>query len=91
MAITVSLLLIIGDGLGAAFLQNQHPIAFFIHILVVRARLKSIYEKELMTIVITVQKRCHYLMGRRFSIRADQRSLKFLMEQWVVGMEYQNG
>lgn len=67
-------------GLGAVLLQNQHPIAFYSHTLGPWARLKSIYEKELMAIVLAVQKWRHYLLGRRFIIRTDRRSLKFIME-----------
>ena len=76
-------------GLGAVLLQNEHPIAYFSKILGRRARLKSIYEKELMAIVLAVQKWRHYLLGHTFVIRTDQQSLKFLMEQREVGMEYQ--
>lgn len=41
-------------GLGAVLLQNQHPMAFFSHNLGLRA--KSIYEKDLMAIVLAVHK-----------------------------------
>lgn len=41
-----------GHGLGAVLLQNEHPIAFYSYNLGPPARLKSIYEKELMAIVL---------------------------------------
>ena len=45
-----------GHGLGALLLQKGHPIAYYSKILGVRARNKAIYEKELMAIVLAVQK-----------------------------------
>ena len=69
-----------GIALGAVLSQNGHPIAFFSQKLSTRAQTKSIYERELMAVVLSVQKWRHYLLGRRFTIIPDQRALKFLLE-----------
>lgn len=42
-----------------------------------------------MAIILAVQKWRHYLLGRRFVIWMDQRSLKFIIEQREVGADYQ--
>lgn len=78
-----------GYGLGAVLLQAGHPIAYFSKTLGVRAMSKSIYEKELMAVVLGVQKWRHYLMGRHFVIHSDQQSLKHLLEQREIGPQYQ--
>ena len=78
-----------GKGLGVVLSQSQHPIAYFSKALGVRGQAKSIYEKELMAIVLAVQKWRRYLIGRHFFIWTDQKSLKFIMEQREIGTEYQ--
>lgn len=63
-----------GTGLGAVFMKNQRPIAYFIQALTERQRHKSIYERELMAIFFAIQKWRHYLLGRKFLVRTDQKS-----------------
>ncbi|RVW36299.1 Retrovirus-related Pol polyprotein from transposon 297 [Vitis vinifera] len=78
-----------GYGLGAVLMQTQRLVANFSQVLSVKERQKSIYEKELMAIVLVVQNWHHYLLGRHFIVRTNQSSLKFLLEQRVVNESYQ--
>ncbi|KAA0042859.1 hypothetical protein E5676_scaffold108G00800 [Cucumis melo var. makuwa] len=78
-----------GSGLGAVLLQNGHPIAFFSQKLSPRAQSKSIYERELMAVVLSVQKWRHYLLGRKFTMMSNQKALKFLLEQREVQPQFQ--
>ncbi|CAO2823891.1 unnamed protein product [Amaranthus hypochondriacus] len=72
---------------GAVLTQESHPIAYYSKALGSRTCLKLIYEKELKAIVFTILKWRHYLLGRKFIVKTDQSSLKFLLSQRELGVE----
>lgn len=78
-----------GFGLGTVLSQNGRPIAYFSQTLSSRAQAKSIYERELMAVVLAVQKWRHYLLGNKFTVISYQKALKFLVEQHEVQSQFQ--
>lgn len=78
-----------GHGIGAVLMQNQLPIAYFSQVLSNKSCLKSVYERELVAIVLAIQKWRHYVLGHHFIVRTDQRSLKYILEQRVIQGEFQ--
>jgi hypothetical protein len=78
-----------GKGIGAVLMQDNRPIAYMSQTLSDRAQSKSVYERELMAIVIAIQKWRPYLLGRHFQVHTDQKSLKFLTEQRIMAEDQQ--
>ena len=69
-----------GVGIGAVLMQEGRPIAFLSKALSGRSQQLSTYEREMLAILHAVTKWRPYLMGRRFIIRTDQRSLPIFHE-----------
>ncbi|MCH89143.1 hypothetical protein A2U01_0010036, partial [Trifolium medium] len=79
-----------GGGIGAILMQEKKPVAYFSKALGVKNLAKSAYEKELMAVVLAIQHWRPYLIGRKFVVSTDQKSLKQLLQQRIVTAEQQN-
>ncbi|GAU16304.1 hypothetical protein TSUD_299360 [Trifolium subterraneum] len=79
-----------GGGIGAILMQSKRPIAYFSKALGTNNLAKSAYEKELMALVLAIQHWRPYLIGRRFIVSTDQKSLKQLLQQRMVTADQQN-
>ena len=73
-----------GFGVGAVLQQNGHPIAFLSKTLATKHQSLSAYEKELLAVVLALQKWRGYLLDRHFKIRTDHFSLKFMLDQRIT-------
>ncbi|KAA3477622.1 Retrotransposable element Tf2 protein type 1 [Gossypium australe] len=69
-----------GQGVGAVLQQKGRPIAYFSKGLGVRCQALSIYEKEMLVVLLAVKKWHSYLVERLFLIRIDHQSLRFLSD-----------
>jgi hypothetical protein len=78
-----------GTGVGAVLGQNGHPIVFFSKKLSLRRQKQSAYIRELLAITEALTKFRHYLLGHKFVIKTDQKSLKNLLEQSLQTPEQQ--
>ena len=68
-------------GFGAVLLQDKHPLAFFSRPVAPRHCALATYERELIGLVLAIRHWRPYLWGRRFVVRTDHFSLKYLLDQ----------
>nr|GFA97642.1 reverse transcriptase [Tanacetum cinerariifolium]GFA97659.1 reverse transcriptase [Tanacetum cinerariifolium] len=78
------------DGVGAILPQDDHLVAYFSKGFSPSNRFKSAYDRELLDLVLALQKWNHYLLGHHFLIRTDHYTLKFLLEQHITSPEQQS-
>ncbi|WVZ15124.1 hypothetical protein V8G54_012690 [Vigna mungo] len=79
----------LGSGIGVILSQSQHPIAYFSKKLCSRKQKQSIYISELYVITEALTKFRHYLLGHKFIVKTDQKSLKELLKQKLQTLEQQ--
>ncbi|KAJ0846241.1 putative nucleotidyltransferase, Ribonuclease H [Helianthus annuus] len=65
-------------------MQEGHPLAFLSKPLSTKHQLLSVYEKELMAILLVVKQWHHYLVTKKFVIKIDHKSLKHLLTQKIT-------
>nr|GEX00394.1 gypsy/Ty3 element polyprotein, putative [Tanacetum cinerariifolium] len=84
-----------GYRLDAVLMQEHHPISDLSKALSPKQQTLSVYEKELLAILMAVKQWHYYLITRPFIIRTDQNSLKHLLAQkvttQVVGEDIREG
>lgn len=71
-------------GIEAILMQEGKPLAFLSKALSPRHLGLSTYEKELLAIIMEVQKWRTYLLGQKFVIKTDHEALKYFMKQKLI-------
>lgn len=78
-----------GEGIGAVLTQQGKPLAYMSRALGVAKKSWSTYAREMLAIVEAIRMWRPYLLGHKFYIQTDQRSLKFFLDQRVATPEQQ--
>lgn len=78
-----------GTAIGAVLLQQGYPLAYFSRKLCPKLQKPFAYIRELYAITSAVGKWRQYLLGTKFCIVTDHKSLRSLMEQVVQTLEQQ--
>lgn len=70
-------------GIGAVLSQDKHTIAYISKALSPKSLSLSVYEKQFLVIILTIDKLRPYLIHGGFVIRTYQNNLKYLLEQKI--------
>ncbi|GJV88339.1 putative mitochondrial protein [Tanacetum coccineum] len=73
-----------GVGIGAVLQQQGHPVAYLSKTLATKHQSLSAYEKELLAVVMALQKWRGYLLDRHFKIKTDHFNLKYMLDQRIT-------
>lgn len=71
------------SGLGAVLMQDKYPLAYISKAFGPENLGLSVYDKEMLAIILAVEKWRPYLIHNQLIIRIDQHSLKYLLEQKI--------
>lgn len=71
-------------GVGAVLSQGGHPIAFLSKVLSQKHLALSVYDKEMMAVVIAVEHWRPYLLGHHFNIITDHRTIEHFLKQRIT-------
>ena len=77
------------EGIGAVLSQQGKPVAYMSRALGVTKKSWLTYAKEMLAIVEAIRTWRPYLLGQKFYIQTNQRSLKYLLEQRIATPEQQ--
>ena len=77
-------------GIRAVLMQNLHPIAYFSKALSDRNLAKLAYECEIMALALAVQHWRPYLLGIKFTVFTNQKSLGYLLHQRFTTLDQQH-
>ena len=69
------------EGLGGVLLQNDHTICYESQKLKEHEKNYPMHDIELSSIIHALRMWRHYLMGRKFLLKTDNMSLKYLFDQ----------
>ena len=78
-----------GEGIGVVLTQQGKPMAYMSRALGMTKKSWSTYAKEMLAIVEAIRTWRPYLLGHKFFIQTDQRSLKYFLEQRIATPEQQ--
>lgn len=70
-----------GKGIGVVLMQLGHPIAYISKSLAPKHQILSVYDRELLALLLAITRWSHYLLNTHFIVKTDQKALKHLLEK----------